>query len=58
MYRMLQEDHEQPHEPRQSGSFKALQDFVESDGELPLSEPLEGHNILFTSRDVKEISQH
>lgn len=36
VYRMLQEDHEQPHEPRQSGSFKALQDYVESDGELPL----------------------
>ncbi|XP_052006203.1 PDZ and LIM domain protein 3-like [Xyrauchen texanus] len=36
VYRMLQEDHEQPHEPRQSGSFKALQDFVESDGTKPL----------------------
>ncbi|XP_051514777.1 PDZ and LIM domain protein 3-like isoform X3 [Myxocyprinus asiaticus] len=32
VYRMLQEDHKQPHEPRQSGSFKALQGFVESDG--------------------------
>uniref|UniRef100_A0A672KBS2 PDZ and LIM domain 3b n=1 Tax=Sinocyclocheilus grahami TaxID=75366 RepID=A0A672KBS2_SINGR len=37
VYRMLQENQEQPHEPRQSGSFKALQDFVESDGELPFS---------------------
>lgn len=33
---MLQEDHALPHEPRQSGSFKALQDYVESDGELHL----------------------
>lgn len=33
---MLQEDHALPHEPRQSGSFKALQDYVESDGEQPL----------------------
>lgn len=51
VYRMLQEDQEQPHEPRQSGSFKALQDYVESDGELPLSwtpEYLEGDNIVFT----------
>ncbi|XP_052010775.1 PDZ and LIM domain protein 3b isoform X3 [Xyrauchen texanus] len=32
VYRMLQEDHKQPPEPRQSGSFKALQDYVESDG--------------------------
>ncbi|XP_048032827.1 PDZ and LIM domain protein 3b isoform X3 [Megalobrama amblycephala] len=36
VYRMLQEDHEQPHEPRQSGSFKALQDYVESDGSRPM----------------------
>ncbi|XP_065127828.2 PDZ and LIM domain protein 3b isoform X1 [Paramisgurnus dabryanus] len=36
VYRMLQEDHEQPHEPRQSGSFKALQDYVESDGTKPM----------------------
>ncbi|XP_067313842.1 PDZ and LIM domain protein 3b isoform X5 [Pseudorasbora parva] len=36
VYRMLQEDHEQPHEPRQSGSFKALQDYVESDGTKPI----------------------
>lgn len=36
VYRMLQEDHETPHEPRQSGSFKALQDYIESDGTKPL----------------------
>ncbi|XP_056092244.1 PDZ and LIM domain protein 3b isoform X2 [Rhinichthys klamathensis goyatoka] len=36
VYRMLQEDHELPHEPRQSGSFKALQDYVESDGTRPM----------------------
>ncbi|XP_057206075.1 PDZ and LIM domain protein 3b isoform X1 [Triplophysa rosa] len=36
VYRMLQEDQEQPHEPRQSGSFKALQDYVESDGTKPM----------------------
>uniref|UniRef100_A0A8C1JFM7 PDZ and LIM domain protein 3 n=1 Tax=Cyprinus carpio TaxID=7962 RepID=A0A8C1JFM7_CYPCA len=36
VYRMLQENQEQPHEPRQSGSFKALQDFVESDGTRPM----------------------
>lgn len=35
VYRMLQEDDETPHEPRQSGSFKALQDYIESDGQLP-----------------------
>ncbi len=34
---MLQDNQEQSPEPRQSGSFKALQDYVESDGELPLS---------------------
>lgn len=34
VYRMLQEDHETPHEPRQSGSFKALQGYIESDGQL------------------------
>ncbi|XP_053091468.1 PDZ and LIM domain protein 3b isoform X3 [Pangasianodon hypophthalmus] len=38
VYRMLQEDHETPHEPRQSGSFKALQDYIESDG-VPWSKP-------------------
>ncbi|XP_054636136.1 PDZ and LIM domain protein 3-like [Dunckerocampus dactyliophorus] len=36
VYRMLQRDDEGPAEPRQSGSFKALQDFVESDGTRPL----------------------
>lgn len=36
VYRMLQEDHALPHEPRQSGSFKALQDYVESDGTRPM----------------------
>lgn len=34
VYQMLQKDQEEPHAPRQSGSFKALQDFIESDGEL------------------------
>lgn len=34
MYRMLQKDEEEPHAPRQSGSFKALQDFIDSDGEI------------------------
>ncbi|XP_056328079.1 PDZ and LIM domain protein 3b isoform X2 [Danio aesculapii] len=36
VYRMLQDDNEQQHEPRQSGSFKALQDYVESDGTRPM----------------------
>ncbi|XP_036424542.1 PDZ and LIM domain protein 3b isoform X3 [Colossoma macropomum] len=36
VYRMLQEDHDRPHEPRQSGSFKALQDYIDSDGKKPL----------------------
>lgn len=36
VYRMLQKDQEEPQEPRQSGSFKALQDFIDSDGELLL----------------------
>uniref|UniRef100_A0A8B9GRL6 PDZ and LIM domain protein 3 n=1 Tax=Astyanax mexicanus TaxID=7994 RepID=A0A8B9GRL6_ASTMX len=36
VYQMLQDDQDRPHEPRQSGSFKALQDFVESDGTKPL----------------------
>ena len=37
VYRMLQKDQEEPQEPRQSGSFKALQDFVDSDGKLYFS---------------------
>lgn len=37
VYRMLQRDEDEPpHAPRQSGSFKALQDFVDSDGEVTL----------------------
>ncbi|XP_062856490.1 PDZ and LIM domain protein 3b isoform X1 [Trichomycterus rosablanca] len=36
VYRMLQDDQEAPHEPRQSGSFRALQDYVESDGTKPI----------------------
>ncbi|XP_050983956.1 PDZ and LIM domain protein 3b isoform X2 [Labeo rohita] len=36
VYRMLQENQDQSHEPRQSGSFKALQDYVESDGTRPM----------------------
>ncbi|XP_073676085.1 PDZ and LIM domain protein 3b isoform X2 [Garra rufa] len=36
VYRMLQENQEESHEPRQSGSFKALQDYVESDGTRPM----------------------
>ncbi|KAL7863169.1 hypothetical protein SRHO_G00121530 [Serrasalmus rhombeus] len=36
VYQMLQEDHDRPHEPRQSGSFKALQDYIDSDGKKPL----------------------
>ncbi|XP_061769065.1 PDZ and LIM domain protein 3b [Nerophis ophidion] len=36
VYRMLQKDDDEPSEPRQSGSFKALQDFVESDGTRPM----------------------
>ncbi|XP_071770566.1 PDZ and LIM domain protein 3-like [Centroberyx gerrardi] len=36
VYRMLQKDQEEPQEPRQSGSFKALQDFVNSDGTRPI----------------------
>lgn len=31
---MLQKDQEEVHAPRQSGSFKALQDFIDSDGEI------------------------
>lgn len=34
---MLQRDQEEPQAPRQSGSFKALQEFIDSDGELFLS---------------------
>ena len=34
VYRMLLKDQEEPQEPRQSGSFKALQDFVDSDGQF------------------------
>ncbi|KAM6972108.1 PDZ and LIM domain protein 3-like [Aplochiton taeniatus] len=36
VYQMLQRNQEEPQEPRQSGSFKALQDFVDSDGTRPL----------------------
>ncbi|XP_056266237.1 PDZ and LIM domain protein 3-like [Pseudoliparis swirei] len=36
VYQMLQRDHEEPQEPRQSGSFRALQDFVDSDGTRPI----------------------
>ncbi|KAM9471049.1 PDZ and LIM domain protein 3b isoform 4-T4 [Clarias gariepinus] len=36
VYRMLQEDHETAHAPRQSGSFKALQDYIDSDGTKPI----------------------
>ncbi|XP_018591558.1 PDZ and LIM domain protein 3a isoform X4 [Scleropages formosus] len=36
VYRMLQESQEETHVPRQSGSFKALQEFVDSDGTRPL----------------------
>ncbi|KAG8014662.1 PDZ and LIM domain protein 3 [Nibea albiflora] len=36
VYQMLQKDQEEPHEPRQSGSFKALQDFIDSDGTRPI----------------------
>jgi len=51
---MLQEDHELPHEPRQSGSFKALQDYVESDGELPLHHlSLEGCNVEFIRQKLQ-----
>ncbi|MBN3317334.1 PDLI3 protein, partial [Atractosteus spatula] len=34
VYRMLQQNQEEPHEPRQSGSFRALQDYVQ-DGTRP-----------------------
>ncbi|XP_016415589.1 PDZ and LIM domain protein 3-like isoform X1 [Sinocyclocheilus rhinocerous] len=38
VYRLLQrnEDEDEPHEPRQSGSFKALQSFINSEGTRPL----------------------
>ncbi|KAM4604266.1 PDZ and LIM domain protein 3-like [Polymixia lowei] len=36
VYQMLQKDQEEPQEPRQSGSFKALQEFVNSDGTRPI----------------------
>ncbi|XP_010793057.1 PDZ and LIM domain protein 3b [Notothenia coriiceps] len=36
VYQMLQKDQEEPQEPRQSGSFKALQDFIDSDGARPI----------------------
>ncbi|XP_056135938.1 LOW QUALITY PROTEIN: PDZ and LIM domain protein 3-like [Lampris incognitus] len=36
VYQMLQRDQEDHHQPRQSGSFKALQDFVDSDGTRPI----------------------
>ncbi|KAF4118905.1 hypothetical protein G5714_000956 [Onychostoma macrolepis] len=38
VYRMLQrdQDEDEPHEPRQSGSFKALQSFIDSEGTRPL----------------------
>ncbi|KAL2077676.1 hypothetical protein ACEWY4_027180 [Coilia grayii] len=36
VYRMLQDNQEPSHTPRQSGSFRALQDYVESDGSRPL----------------------
>ncbi|TKS68452.1 LIM domain protein 3 Alpha-actinin-associated [Collichthys lucidus] len=36
VYQMLQKDQEEPHEPRQSGSFRALQDFIDSDGTRPI----------------------
>lgn len=36
VYQMLQKDQEEPQEPRQSGSFKALQEFIDSDGTRPI----------------------
>lgn len=36
VYQMLQKDQEEPHAPRQSGSFKALQEFIDSDGTRPI----------------------
>ncbi|KAI5087729.1 PDZ and LIM domain protein 3, partial [Silurus meridionalis] len=38
VYRMLQreEGEKEPHEPRQSGSFKALQDYIDNEGTIPV----------------------
>uniref|UniRef100_A0A3P9JCI0 PDZ and LIM domain protein 3 n=1 Tax=Oryzias latipes TaxID=8090 RepID=A0A3P9JCI0_ORYLA len=36
VYRMLQKDQDMPQEPRQSGSFRALQEFIDSDGTRPI----------------------
>ncbi|XP_068178306.1 PDZ and LIM domain protein 3-like [Antennarius striatus] len=36
VYQMLQKDQEEPQAPRQSGSFKALQEFIDSDGTRPI----------------------
>ncbi|KAM7009649.1 PDZ and LIM domain protein 3-like [Tautogolabrus adspersus] len=36
VYRMLQSGEEEPQEPRQSGSFKALQEFIDGDGTRPI----------------------
>ncbi|CAF96590.1 unnamed protein product, partial [Tetraodon nigroviridis] len=36
VYQMLQKEQEEPHAPRQSGSFRALQDFIDSDGTRPI----------------------
>ncbi|XP_078119620.1 PDZ and LIM domain protein 3-like isoform X2 [Sander vitreus] len=36
VYQMLQNDQAEPQEPRQSGSFKALQEFIDSDGTRPI----------------------
>ncbi|XP_063046765.1 PDZ and LIM domain protein 3-like isoform X1 [Engraulis encrasicolus] len=36
VYRMLTDNQEPTHEPRQSGSFRALQDYIDSDGSRPL----------------------
>ncbi|KAL7403859.1 hypothetical protein ABVT39_006001 [Epinephelus coioides] len=36
VYQMLQKDQEEPQEPRQSGSFRALQEFIDSDGTRPI----------------------
>ncbi|KAJ8383109.1 hypothetical protein SKAU_G00038870 [Synaphobranchus kaupii] len=36
VYRMLQDHDDTPQEPRQSGSFKALQEYVDNDGTKPI----------------------
>lgn len=36
VYRMLQNNQEEPQEPRQSGSFKALQEYIDGDGTRPI----------------------